>query len=272
MADDDWGSRMQRMRPVIESWVSRTSGQSQDEDIHEGSSLAGDDRDFERFPVSNAVWHALITAVEHLDFFYVALSKSKAMYPAAYYTVLRAALLGSAQAVWILAPASRVERRKRTLITAITDTNEQRKVIQSLPVSTDEEKDERDSYIEKLKERLEAATLAGGRLGFDESKVAAWSLNATNVIEEAAKVGLDAEQRGYAMVLWCMSSGHVHGHAYTRLLQLDRSLLTRRQDGTLWGQATATLDQVGAAAAAAWLMTRKGWELYDQRRHNSRHP
>ncbi|MFD7859787.1 hypothetical protein ACFV6B_36725 [Streptomyces microflavus] len=266
----DWETRLSNMHGVVEQWMQRTSGEHEPEGPEPGSSLAADDRLFPHYPVSSAVWHGLLTAVEHLSFFHTALATSRTMYPAAYFTVLRTALLGSAQAVWVLEPASRAERQKRALTVAATDAREQRKVIAALPARSAAERAEQQTLIGKQQDILAEIDHAAIRLGFPAGKGATWSLNATEVIHEAARIALDPDTRDAPQVLWRISSGHVHGHAYSRLLQLTQDHLYTDPTGQTWGRSSSTLEAVGTHAAACLLQTGHAWKQWDRRRRNHR--
>ncbi|MFE0630647.1 hypothetical protein ACFW3D_27255 [Streptomyces sp. NPDC058864] len=86
------------MKGVVELWAKRTRGDGTDlPPVEAGSSLAGDGKLFVGHPVSSVARHGLITAVEHLDFALNAMAKTQSLYPAAYFTTLRADLLGAAQ-------------------------------------------------------------------------------------------------------------------------------------------------------------------------------
>jgi hypothetical protein len=266
----DWPARLSHMHGVVQDWMQRTSGEREPEGPEPGSSLAADDHLFPRHPVSSTAWHGLLTAVEHLSFFHTSLATSQTMYPSVYFTVLRTALLGSAQAVWVLAPASRPERQKRALTIAATDAREQRKVIAALPARSAAERAEQQTLIGKQQDILAEIDIAATRLGFPAGKGAAWQLNATDVIDEAARVALDSDTRDYPPVLWRISSGHVHGHAYSRLLQVTRDRLYTNSNGQIWARSASSLDAVGAHAAACLLQTSHAWKQWDQRRRNHR--
>ncbi|MFF4433848.1 hypothetical protein ACFYZ4_32415 [Streptomyces sp. NPDC001513] len=265
MAEMNWNVRVPRMDEIVQSWEKRTSG-STPERIDPGSSLGADDRLFPEFTVSSAAWHGLVTAVEHTGFTFTALSATRTMYPSAYYTVLRTALLGAAQAVWVLAPASREERQKRALTIAATNTDERRKFVNDLPAATDELRALRDAEAAKQEQVLLDIDAAAQRLGYPAGKGALWRVNATDVIKKAAIVALDPAVRDAPLMLWRMTSGHVHGHAYTRWLQIERENILQGANGTSWVRATADLDEVGPVAAACVMLTSTAWKQWDERR------
>ena len=71
------------------------------------SDLAEDNKIFEWMAVSEVARLSLVASGEHLR---LALDAVKAgqLYPSSHFTVLRGALVGASQAVWVLAPSKRV--------------------------------------------------------------------------------------------------------------------------------------------------------------------
>lgn len=65
-------------------------------------------------PISEVARLSLAASREHLRLALDAV-KAKQLYPSSHFTVLRGALVGVSQAVWILAPDERVARRERGL-------------------------------------------------------------------------------------------------------------------------------------------------------------
>ncbi|MEU1172114.1 hypothetical protein [Streptomyces microflavus] len=272
MTQKEWEARLGRMRKAAAIWSARASGDdSGPPKVEAGSSLAGDDRLFPSHPVSSVAWHGLLTAVEHLEFALDSMAKTQTAYPAAYFTVLRAGLLGAAQAVWVLEPAQRRERQMRGLEAAMTNYDEQRKMLNSLTAADAEQQRDLDQAVARMKDRLNDVAAAAVQIGCEPAKASKIKLVATDVIKEAASKALSmtgGREAEYAMHLWRMGSGHAHGHAYTRYLQIDTESLIQEADGRLWGRTTATTENLGLAASAVVIMTKEGFELYDRRRSN----
>ena len=268
----EWEARLGRMKKAVEIWQERTSGEDTGPPpIEAGSSLSGDDRLFPAHPVSSVAWHGLITAVEYLDFTLSAMSATRTLYPSAYFTTLRAGLLGACQAVWVLAPTSRKERQLRALAAAMTNYDEQRKAYGAVPLNTSEDHAAFAAVRARLDKRLDEAAAAAVSLGKDPAKARKLSVNATEVIDLAAAVAVPGKlEEGYAMFLWRTASGHVHGHPYTRLLQLRSDHVVEDPDGRLWARSTGSLVELGTAASAVLMITNKAWALFDQRRVDQR--
>src|SRR4051794_8201886 len=110
-----WLLRLEtRMFPVVEEWCGRITRPPVTP--APGSSLARDDQAYCRLPASHLVYGGIVTAVEHLEFFRESfLATARTLPPTAYFTVLRTALMGVAQALWVLKPADRATRVEHAL-------------------------------------------------------------------------------------------------------------------------------------------------------------
>lgn len=73
------------------------------EEPQRGSELAIDDLLFKRMPLSQLARLSLASAGEHLRLALDAIKVGQ-LYPSSHFTVLRGALVGASQAVWMLAP------------------------------------------------------------------------------------------------------------------------------------------------------------------------
>jgi hypothetical protein len=111
--EEAWRARLATMFPAIERWAERT--RTAPVTPQAGSSLAADDRIFPAMPPSHLAYAGIVTATEHLELFREAFQATGKLYPAAYFTLLRTALMGSAQAVWLLKPAQRIQRQENAL-------------------------------------------------------------------------------------------------------------------------------------------------------------
>lgn len=169
-----------------------------------------------------------------------------------------------------LAPSSRAERQKRALTIAATNTEERRKFVNDLTAATDELRAMRDAEAAMQRQVLLGIDAAAQSLGHPAGVGAKWRLNATEVIKEAAACSLDPLVRDAPLMFWRMTSGHVHGHAYTRWLQIERDNIHAAADGSAWVRATADLDEVGPVAAAFIMLTSTAWKQWDQRRIDHR--
>jgi hypothetical protein len=82
-------------------------------------------------PASHVAYNGILGAVEHLHLFRTTFMATGLLYPAAYYTVLRSALMGAAQAVWVLV-GPRPKWLDHALWIFIDDVTQKRKLINGL--------------------------------------------------------------------------------------------------------------------------------------------
>lgn len=97
-----------------------------------------------------------------------------------------------------------------------------------------EQATELSALRDKMSNRLDEVAAATESIGCDPAKPRKLSLVATDVIKKAALAALaGTPEQEYAMYLWRIGSGPVHGHPYTRYLQLRTGDLTTDADGRL---------------------------------------
>ncbi len=257
-----------RMFDAIEQWCARI----EQEPLRPapGSSLANDDAVFPPLPASSVAYNGLLTAVEHLDFFRAALTATRTLYPAAYYTVLRSALMGSAQAVWVLMPPNPATRAEHSLRIAVDSYKQERKRINELTNLTDDQQLVVAQSIAKIGTRLSEAAAAANTLGINGSTVAKWQLNMTMVIKEAIDLAFpDGTEESTAIresigMLWRSQSGHAHGVPHSRLSRVRSTDVVSRADGTAYARSTTQIADIGVAATAPTFLTSEGWRHYDR--------
>jgi hypothetical protein len=96
----------------LDGWYARCAEQA--EEPQPGSDLFGDDEVWPWHPISEMTRLSLALSVEHMRLIRVML-EARQVFPSAPLTTLRGALVGAAQAVWVLAPDDRETRRARGL-------------------------------------------------------------------------------------------------------------------------------------------------------------
>lgn len=70
--------------------------------VQPGSSLAADDEAYPEHPASQVAWAGIASAIDHLDLLISSWRATGNTYPNAHRSVARQALVGGAQAVWVL--------------------------------------------------------------------------------------------------------------------------------------------------------------------------
>ena len=263
-----WQARIEKVFPTIETWFKRT-GQVPPTPAP-GSSLAREDQVYSRLPPSHLAYGGIVTAAEHLELFRVAYLASRRLYPSAYFTLLRSALMGSTQALWVLKPPLRTERIENALRLARDD------IKQTMGLLSGETPAELglDEAIEteraRLNQRLAELQAVAATVGLDPAKVPDWRLNMTTMIKTVSELVHadnrgDADTRHGASLLWRLQSGHAHGTPSARVRQVQMDQVRQHPDGTLTGSATASFAEVGSAVAATILFLNEAWRLYELR-------
>lgn len=250
--------------PDLDRWRQRAK---QVELPEPGSDLAGDNSAFSHQLISETVRHSLISAGEHLRLVWDGL-ELKHYYNMSQYTAVRAAIVGAAQAVWVLAPDESAARRDRGY-TVITDSYVQlRKYhelvlrqateLQLLQLTPGQEAELRDQIV-WVKSREDAVRA----LRTDEAK-----LNVAAFIEAAAPVvfpGDEFRQAGLRQA-WNVLSSDAHVLSWS--LAMRTTFATPADKRT--GFSTGTADGHGAGGLAGWFSLamhslRRGWSLFDRR-------
>lgn len=264
--------RLEKLFTAVAAWASRIEAPPLAASSR--SSLAADDQAFPSLPASAIAYNGLVTAVEHLDYFRTALQANGRIYPAANYTVLRSALMGAAQAVWVLAPQARKERVGHALEIAVDNYNQQRKLVAAATAMTVEQQAVADRVIAALDARLDEAAVLATSLGKNPANIRKWKLDMTRAITEAVElanpVGTDdaAVIRSGTGLLWRSQSGHAHGTPGSRLSLISHDSVVDDGNGTLWAATSTSFEQIVTATGAATLLLNEAWRLYDLRRDN----
>lgn len=227
------------------------------EDPERGSELAIDDEIFQRMAISQLARLSLITAGEHLRLALNAI-KAEQLYPSSHFTVLRGALVGASQAVWILAPKDRAVRRERSL-TVLTEMYAQMGKYYSFLGSTQLDADDRarlDNQQLWLSERRDdVASLRTTRAG----------LILTDTIGAAADhVFADTVSREAVRRMWreMSADAHVLGWSLFQRATFDPA---DRRTGVGEGKAPGSPEHVAEPFLASYRLLRSGWSLFDRR-------
>lgn len=272
MDDDEdgaWQLRLeQQMFPLVEGWAKLTRTVPQTPTA--GSSLAKDDAFFPPQPPSHLAYAGMVTATEHLELFRIAFLASRTLYPSAYFTLLRSALMGSAQAIWVLRASPRTKRVENALRLVRDDLKQRKGMLQEPPATIDLDAGALEGARDRLAEWLGWVQDAAGRIGLDRSAVPAWRLSMTDVIKKAGELVHRGSEDDAAIqygtsLMWRMQSGHAHGTPSARLTQIRPEEVIKRLDGTNWAKATTSMADVGTAASAAVMLLDEAWKTYDNR-------
>lgn len=227
------------------------------EEPERGSDLAVDDEVFKRMAISQLARMSLTAAGEHLR---LALDAIKAgqLYPSSHFTVLRGALVGASQAVWILAPPDRDTRRERGL-TVLAEMYAQMDKYYGLLDSAQLEADDRirldDQRLWLSERRDDVASIRSTKATF----------NLTEVIGAAADhVFADATHREAVRRMWREMSADAHVLGWS-LFQRSTFGAADRRTGVGEGKALGSPEHVAEPFLASYRLLRFGWSLFDRR-------
>lgn len=246
---------IQSTYPDLERWKARATTT---EPPQSNSELAIDDQIFPRHPISEVVRTSLMLSGEHLRLARDAIEVGQ-LYPSAHFTLLRGALVGAAQAVWILGPSERTERRERglTVLTEIhTQMSKHYRRLEGFKLSEKERRELREQQAWLTRRREEVAVVRAGRA----------ALNLTDqVIPEALDlVFSDTARRQDGRLLWTLMSGdaHVLGWSTSTRGQMGP---TDRSSGLAEGTVGGSLADIAQPFIASHGLLRAGWSLFDRR-------
>lgn len=242
--------------PDLDLWHARSGSASPDLPAPR-SDLAGDDAVFRWHRISEAVRLSLITSGEHLRLARTSL-EAKQVYPTAHFTVLRGALVGAAQAVWVLCADDAAERRERGLTVVAEMYGQLRKYYGQMRkvAFTEDELSTLESQITWCDTRIE--DVAAARTGRAD-------LNQTQIISDALDdVYEDEERRIAGKLLWreLSADAHVLGWAV-----FQRSTFVPTEPGAdlAVGLTSDSLEHLAEAFIVAHTLLNRGWVLFDRR-------
>lgn len=263
----DWEARLGRIAESVKSWRVRTS-----EDpiaAQPGSELAGDDIEFVELSVSSLAAYSITVATEHLDFCLSVMAATHTLYPSAYLTVLRTALLTASQAVWVLDPVKRPTRQVRTLRLVADDVRSQLAMTRDAYAVDSHTEDLKSQEVRRLTARQRRLQEIADQLGLRED-VRKMRVNNTEVIEEAARSSHEEDDVvGGVNLIWRTGSAAAHGTRSFALLRVLKSGVKESKSGAHFAKLTGDLaTDVGPAAAASTMALNRAFELFDLRGSN----
>ncbi|NYD70578.1 hypothetical protein [Herbiconiux flava] len=227
------------------------------EEPETGSELALDDAIFQHMAISQLARMSLVLAGEHLRLALDAI-RAKQLYPSSHFTVLRGALVGASQALWILAPENRGQRQERGL-TVLTEMYaqmaKQYRFLESTGLSASDRAALHGQQRWLSQRQTEVASL--------RTTVAV--LNLTDVIGAAADHALkDAKQRIAVRRMWRETSADAHVLGWS-LFQRTTFGRPDRRTGVGEGAASGSPEHVAESFVASYRLLREGWSLFDRR-------
>lgn len=226
------------------------------EEPQRGSELGVDDQIFERMAISQLARLSLIAAGEHLRLALDAINAQQ-LYPSSHFTVLRGALVGASQAVWILESEDRNVRRERGL-TVLTEMYAQMDKYYGFLESTPLDAADRASLVDQRR------WLTERRGDVTSIRTTTATLNLTEIIGAAADHAfLDRTSRDAARRLWREMSADAHVLGWS-LFQRTTFGPAERRTGVGEGKAPGSLEHVAEPFLASYRLLKCGWSLFDR--------
>src|SRR5690625_65352 len=249
--------------PLLDQWRERSKKPEQPE---QHSELEIDSRIWQHHPPYEVARQSLIAAVQHLNLARTAIV-ARELFPTAHFTVLRGALVGSAQAVWLLISDDRSERQQRAF--RIIDEWYQRRIQynEAIDPSNLPERDQhrlRDQ-TQFLKRRRRDARRRWQRTG---TLTDAERPTVTQIIGRAAsEVFTEPAEQQAVRLLWKSKSGDAHAQGWSVALRGDG--WTRDSDGLGVATAGGDIFDIAQPYIASFRLLRRGWSLFDRRAEGS---
>lgn len=241
--------------PDLDAWQAR-GWRSPPEQPQQGSALAADDSIFPWHPVSEAARASLLASGEHLRLARTSLESGQ-VYPSAHFTVLRGALVGAAQAVWILGSATSKMRQERGL-TLIDEMYRQLQIyygdLAVTSLGADEQAELADQVAWSERRRSQVATVRTTKAKLIQTDVISWALRYRFP---------DAQRRDAASLLWRQMSADAHVLGWSTF-QRGAVVSSDRRSGLGVLETGVDLSHLAEPFVAIHLLLKEGWSLFDR--------
>ncbi len=236
-----------------------------------GSELDIDDQQWQRMPASQLAKVGLDVATDHL-WAIKTLIEARQLLTFAYRSVLRTALVGATQTVWLLAPEDRATRvkRARTLVAELYHRHGAY-LDQLLKINDNDKITIRNTRL--VREFVHARASQIARIREDAGEKAKW--NDTDAIRNAATAAFAAQPNAAQLVEetmceWMAGSGAAHGLVWPLLGSAGTSSHGQPDEhGRTVIEAHGSLLRIQNAYMAAFRMAEYGWQLLDERSSNT---
>lgn len=248
---------LQATFPQLDSWGERTAQQY---DPDPGSDLAADDTDWPLMRTSQVALMGLQSNRDHLQAVRIHVEAGQ-LFPFAQSTLIRAALVGAAQAVWVLSPRDPDDRRSRSRLIAAHMYGEHAKYLNHLRTLAAGSHPDTETVAATVSQRRDELTELRGTDGQQGA------LNTTAMVEDAARAafGTDALTEE-VLAIWRLTSGATHGFAWALLGQAGTVQMGPPDAGDVapFG-AGGDLQRILNSYMGAYHLGIAGWRLLDAR-------
>jgi hypothetical protein len=242
-------ARMMWMLGPLDGWLARIDPDAARQRPMPGSALSADDEYLYPYRLSDAAWHALSHAVDHLSCLRAVVRDAGLIHMYAPFSLLRAALENASAAVWMLQPTVSQDRLTRRLRLAADDIRNDEKVRQLTGRAA----------VRPKWERLNEVREIAGRASLDERLV----LSGTNYSEIVGAVRADGLPDDHIKAIWRLCSGFAHGDLWT-LNATVKTALPSAVPGVGSFKIEADTGLLAHVIQIAVGMTGKGWQLHDR--------
>lgn len=260
LLDLDVQQRVETIRPEIVEWTRR---QEYGYRPSAGSPLATDDQQAPGMWVSDLAWSSLTTGSEHLMSTVEYLST---MGPTvrSLQSMLRTAIWGGAQAVWLLSPGERSVRVERAALAYVYSKDNYLKWLNTFdeqdpatnnPHELRKERSETTTLVEDLRRKL---NLSGRVKGPDQTDVVARV--AALIFAEQPEAAVQCGQS------WRSLGAVAHALPWELDTRGTREAL-QTSGGRTTTRVTARWAEIAGELSYAYAFLKKGWSLLDERSH-----
>lgn len=238
---DGWQERARRMPP---------------EQPERGSQLAMDDSVYPWHAISEAARLSLMASGEHLRLARTSI-EARQLYPSAHFTVFRGALVGAAQAVWILAAEEAAERQERGL-TLIDEMYRQLQTyygeLASTQLTTQERADLKGQANWCAERRRQVARVRRTSTKLIQTDIIKWALHHRFS---------DHQRRSAGRLLWRQMSADAHVLGWS-MFQRGNVVTLDRRSGLGVSESGGDLSHIAEPFVAIHLLLKEGWSLFDR--------
>ncbi|WP_344811543.1 hypothetical protein [Microlunatus aurantiacus] len=206
----------------------------------------------------------MISATDHLKMARAAIEARK-VFPSAHATVLRGALVGSAQAYWLLAESKRGERQQRSLLVLEEFYKRRLQYDKHLPFigAPADALAELDEQSEHMQSRLKGVRLlkADPKRSLIQTEYIEWSLD---------KIFFNrSDARNDGRLLWRLMSGDAHALGWTIAIRAKEWTPSEDSDFAI-GATPGDLDDIAQPFVCSHTILKAAWRSYDLRREPPR--
>jgi len=239
--------------PDLDGWQERARRVEQPE---RGSLLEADDAVYQWHTISEAARLSLVTSGEHLRLARTSIEAHQ-VYPSAHFTVLRGALVGAAQAVWILGAEDAPTRQERGLTLIDEMYRQLRAYYGELATTTLDAAEQAELASQVLwceERRMQLATIREANTRLNQTDTIKWALHHRFS---------DPQLRDAGRLLWRQMGADAHVLGWS-MFQRGKVIKSDRRSGLGVLESGGDLSHLAEPFVAIHLLLKEGWSLFDR--------